>query len=110
MQASTFRDAADTLSETVSDLAHTVAELTPEVTSKVGDTALKLAALTPWVDERSTSWFRRRWALAIAGLAALGVLGWWLKSKRTNDVDFESVSGTSSQDRTQHRLRAAAGN
>ena len=117
MQASTLRDAADTVTGTVSDLARTVAEVTPDVTSKVGDvtsmvgdTALKLAALTPWIDQRSTSWFRRRWVLVFAGLAALGALGWWVKSKRSNSLDFEPASGTSAQGRPENRLRAAAGN
>ena len=58
MQASTLKDAADTLTGTVSDLARTVVDMTPDVTSKagdvtnrLGDTALKLAALTPWVEQ-----------------------------------------------------------
>ena len=93
MDASTLRDTAGTITETVSDLAHTVAEVTPEVTSKVGETALKLAALTPWVEEASTSWFRRRWMFAVAGLAALGIFGWWWKNRRTPSVDFESARG-----------------
>ena len=110
MHASTLRDTADTLTDTVSDLAHTVAEMTPEITNKVGDKALKLAALTPWVDQPSASRFRNRWMLAFVALAAVGVVGWWFKNKRTSSVDFESASGTAAPDRAESRLRAAAGN
>jgi ferric-dicitrate binding protein FerR (iron transport regulator) len=111
MHASTLRDAADTLTETVSELAHTVAEKTPEVTNKVSDTALRLASLTPWVEQPSTSWLRRRrWMLAIAALAAFCVLGWWLKNQRTSRTDFEAPAETAAPNQPDRRLKAAAGN
>ena len=109
MAASMLRDAADTLTETVSDLAHTVAETTPEVTHKVGETALRLAALTPWVDEATSTRGRRRWVLALAALVALGILGWWLSNRRTGNEDAESTADTVDPGRPDRRLRAAAG-
>ena len=108
MHASTLRDAADTLTETVSDLAHTVAEMTPEVTNKVGERALKLAALTPWVDEPSTSWFRRRWPLVVGAVVALAVFGWWYRRNRSMD-DVDSAGGDTLQGQADRHLRAAAG-
>jgi hypothetical protein len=115
MDASTLRDAADTLTEKVSDLAHTVAELTPEVTDKIGDTALKLAALTPWVEPPSSSsfrpalWFRRHWMFAVAGLAALGMAGWWWTNRRTRSAELDKEFDAAATTPSDRRLRAAAG-
>jgi hypothetical protein len=47
--------------------------------------------------------------LAIAAVAAFGVLGWWLKNKRTSRTDFETPADTAAPDQPDRRLRAAAG-
>jgi hypothetical protein len=116
MQASTLKDAAGTVTETVSDLARGVAEITPDITSKagdvaskMGDTALKLAALTPWVEEATNSRSMRRWILTIgAVIAVLGLIGWWQKNRQNGDVGTASGTGTAPSD-TERHLRAAAG-
>ena len=95
MQASTLKDAAGTVSGTVTDLARSVAEITPDVAgragdvaSKVGGTAVKLAALTPWVDEATKSRSMRRWILTIGTVVALvGLIGWWQKSRQQDDYE-----------------------
>ena len=109
MQASTLRDAAETVTDTVSDLARTVADISPDVTSKVGDTALRIAALTPWVEQATRSRSMRRWILMIgAVVAVVGVLGWLSKNRRSAVGDTappDTAPGTA-----ERRLKAAAGN
>jgi hypothetical protein len=108
MHASTLRDAADTLTERVSDLAHTVAEITPEVTGRVGETAYRLAAKTPWVEEPvSHAW--RRWILRLTALAAVAVAGWWWMNRRPDRTTSEPLSETATPDQTGRHLRAASG-
>jgi hypothetical protein len=115
MQASTLKDAAGTVTETVSDLARSVVDITPDVTSragdvasKVGDTALKIAALTPWVEEATKSRSMRRWILAIgAVIAVLGLIGWWQKNRQKSDFGSARTGNTPSD--AERHLRAAAG-
>jgi hypothetical protein len=115
MQASTLKDAAGTVTETVSDLARSVVEITPDVTSKagdvasrVGDTALKLAALTPWVEEATKSRPMRRWIMAVgAVVVVLGVIGWWQKNRQKSDVGTATYGGPTSD--SERHLKAAAG-
>ena len=114
MQASTLKDAAETVTGTVSDLARTVVEISPDVTakvgdvsSKVGDTAVRLAALTPWVEQATRSRPMRRWILMIGAVMALvGVLGWLKTNRRSADGEMLTPSTPESADR---HLKAAAG-
>ena len=93
MDTSTLRAAADTVTERVADLAHTVGDVAPDVTQKIGDTAMRLAALTPWVEEASRSRRYRRWLVAVAlVMLGAGLATWWTKRRSRTAEDFDSTA------------------
>jgi hypothetical protein len=80
------------VTDTVQDVAHTVAERAPEVASAVGrgarstmetvsDAVTKLAAKTPWVDA-PTPRHRARWMLRAAILATVAGIAMWVVNRR----------------------------
>jgi hypothetical protein len=116
MDASTLKHAADTVTDKLGPVTETVADkLTPISESVVdklgdlGDTAYRLAALTPWVEPRSRRNVRA-WGLRIGVLAAIGALTWWWAKRRTGRAGFEpQATVESSPTPAERRLTAAAG-
>jgi len=104
----------------VQDVAHTVADRAPDLTSAVGrgarsslDTvsdalvdipgqvskfATKLAALTPFVEAPRPARHRSRWLIRLALVGALVGLGWWLANRRQRDFDAVEASGRGAAD------------
>jgi hypothetical protein len=95
MDTSTLRAAADTVTERVADLAHTVGDVAPDVTQKIGDTALRLAALTPWVEEATATRRSRRWLVAIAlVVVGAGLATWWAMRRAHTADEAASTAAT----------------
>jgi hypothetical protein len=102
MDTSTLRSAAETVAERATELVQTVADVAPDVSHKVGDTALRLAALTPWVEEAAASRRSQRWIVAIALIIVGAALAtWWTKRNRASEpqADIASTSAATTRDR-----------
>lgn len=101
-------DAVMATRDLAQDVASTVAERAPDLTSAVGrgarssmDTvsdvvaelpgqvtkiATKLAALAPFVDTPPPARRRSRWLVRLAILAAVAGIGWWLMNRRADET------------------------
>lgn len=96
------------MTETVSDLAHAVADLTPEVPHRVGDAAHRLAAKTPWVDDPQPTRDVRRWLLNLAALAVIGVIAWWWLRRDSPSAPDQAESAWDGADNHTGQRRVSA--
>jgi hypothetical protein len=118
MDASTLKQAADTVTEKLGPVTETVTEKLAPVTETVveklgdlGDTALRVAALTPWVEARASRRGFRSWLVGLAAVAALAAIAYWLvnRTKGSTEVSRHEEDAALAADETGRRLAAAAG-